>query len=73
VRVAVFVNGKRRVLRRGRHIRRVTLGRLPRRRFTVRVVATFSNGTQRSTTRTYKGCRKGRPRTHGRKGRGRRG
>jgi hypothetical protein len=73
VRVAVYVNGKRRVLRKGRHIGRVTLGRLPRRRFTVRVVTTFSDGTQRTTTRTYKGCGKSRPRTHGQKGRGRRG
>ena len=68
VRVSVFVNGKRRVLRRGRNIRRVTLGRLPKRRFTVKIVTVFSNGTQRTTTRLYKGCSKSRPRTHGRHG-----
>ena len=63
VRVEVFVNGRRILLRRGRDLRRVTLKRLPRRRFTVRIVATRRNGSQLTSTRTYRGCTKGRPRT----------
>jgi hypothetical protein len=63
VAVRVFVNGKRRVLRRGRDIKRVRITRLPRKRFTVRVVTTFSNGSKRASTRTYKGCTKSKPRT----------
>jgi hypothetical protein len=63
VRVAVFVNGKRRIVRRGRDIKRVTLARPPKGSFTVRIVTTFSNGSQRTSTRSYRGCAKGRPRT----------
>jgi hypothetical protein len=63
VAVRVFVNGKRRVLRRAHNIKRVRIKRLPRRSFTVRVVTTFSNGSKRASTRTYKGCKKSKPRT----------
>jgi beta-glucosidase len=63
VRVAVFVNGKRKLSRRGRDIKRVTLRRLPRGRFEVRVVATQSSGSTLTSTRTYKGCNKSRPTT----------
>ena len=63
VAVQVFVNGKRRVLRRGHDIKRVRIKALPRRSFTVRVVTTFSNGSSRASTRTYKGCKKSKPRT----------
>jgi dienelactone hydrolase len=66
VRVVVYVNGKRRLVRRGRNIRRVTLGHLPRKRFTVRIVATHSTGSQLVSTRTFRGCKKSRPRTRGR-------
>ena len=64
VRVRVFVNGKLRIKRRGRDIRRVTLRRLPRRNFRVRVVTTYSNGARRVSVRMYKGCGKSKPRTH---------
>jgi hypothetical protein len=64
VRVVVFVNGKKRVVKRGRDIKRVSLARLPKRNFTVRIVTTFSNGSKRASTRTYKGCTKSRPQTH---------
>jgi hypothetical protein len=57
------VNGKRRVVRRGRNIKRLTLARPPKGRFTVRIVTTFSNGAKRASTRTYRGCAKSRPRT----------
>jgi hypothetical protein len=63
VAVRVFVNGKRRVLRRGHDIKRVRIKRLPRRSFTVRVLTTFSNGSRRASTRTYRGCKKSKPRT----------
>ncbi len=62
--VRVFVNGKRRVARHGHNIKRVTLRRLPRKTFRVRVVTTYSNGRKRTSTRTYRGCKKSRPRTH---------
>jgi hypothetical protein len=42
----------------------VTIRRLPRKRFKVKVVTTYSSGTRRVSTRTYTGCRKSRPRTH---------
>jgi hypothetical protein len=63
VRVRVFVNGKRRVTRRGHSIRRVTLRRLPKLRFKVRIVVGYSNGKKRTTTRVYRGCTKGKART----------
>ena len=65
VRVLVFVNGKLRLRRRGHDIRRITLGRLPRKRFTVRIVATHSNGARLVSTRTYRGCKKSRPHVRG--------
>jgi hypothetical protein len=66
VRVAVYVNGKLKLRRRGRSIRRVRLRRLPRGRFRVRIVATQSSGSKLISTRTYRGCRKGRPHTRAR-------
>jgi hypothetical protein len=63
VRVEVFVNGKRTLRRRGRNIRRVTVKRLPRKRFTLRIVATQTGGSKLISTRRYRGCRKGRPTT----------
>jgi hypothetical protein len=61
--VRVFVNGKRRLHKRGRNIRRVTLRRLPKRKFKVKIVATQSGGSKLISTRTYRGCRKSRPHT----------
>src|SRR3954447_8831976 len=63
VKVAVFVNGKRKLLRRGRNIRRLTIKRLPRKRFTVTIVSTQSTGSKLRNTRTYRRCTKGRPHT----------
>jgi hypothetical protein len=63
VKVVVFVNGKRRLSLSGSDIKRVTLTRLPRKRFVVRVVATQNTGSRLTSTRTYHGCRKTRPRT----------
>ena len=61
--VEVYVNGVRKVVRRGRNVRSVTLRKLPKRRFVVRVVTTFADGKQRESTRTYRGCKKSKPRT----------
>jgi uncharacterized tannase-like protein DUF6351 len=63
VRVVVYVNGKRRLVRRGRNIKSVSLARPVKSRFTIRIVTTFSNGAKRASTRTYRGCKKSRPRT----------
>jgi hypothetical protein len=63
VRVEVFVNGRRVLRKRGHSLGRVTLRRLPRGTFTVKVVAKQSSGSSLVSTRTYRGCKKSRPRT----------
>jgi hypothetical protein len=63
VAVKVFVNGKLRVNRRGHDIKKVTLRRLPRRKFKVKIVAIRSGGSALVSTRTYRGCTKSRPTT----------
>ncbi|MEA2399159.1 MAG: cellobiose phosphorylase, partial [Thermoleophilaceae bacterium] len=63
VRVDLFVNGKRKLHRRGHDIRRIAIARLPQKRFTIRIVATQSSGSQLISTRRYNGCRKSRPHT----------
>jgi pimeloyl-ACP methyl ester carboxylesterase len=63
VRVVAYVNGKRKLRRSGRDIRRVTLRRLPRTgRMSVRIVATDHTGDKLISTRRWDGCRKGKPR-----------
>jgi hypothetical protein len=62
-RVVIFVDGKRKLARHGRDLRRVTLKRLPRGRFEVKIVATQSSGSTLTSTRVYRGCRKSRPTT----------
>jgi hypothetical protein len=64
VKVEVFINGRRELSRRGRDIRSITLRRLPRRVFHVKIVATQSSGSKLISTRTYRGCTKTRPTTH---------
>jgi beta-glucosidase len=61
VRVVVYVNGKRKLSRRGRNITRVSIARLPRKRFVVKVVQTQNTGAQIISTRVYDGCKKSRP------------
>jgi beta-glucosidase len=63
VAVEVFVNGKRRLKLRGRDLTRVTLRKLPKKRFVVRVVSTQNTGSQLISTRVYHGCKKTRPHT----------
>jgi hypothetical protein len=64
VRVQVFVNGKLKLSRRGRKLRRITIKRLPQGKFQVKVVATQNTGSILTSTRTYRGCKKSRPTTH---------
>jgi hypothetical protein len=63
VRVVIFVNGVRKLVKEGKDIKRVTLKRLPRKKFRVRVVSIHSNGARLISVRTYKGCKKSKPRT----------
>jgi YVTN family beta-propeller protein len=63
VKVEVFVNGVRKVVKRGHFVRSVSIKRLPRKRFVVKVVTTFESGKRRVSVRTYRGCTKSRPRT----------
>ena len=63
VRVVAFVNGRRVVRRSAYHITKLTLIRLPRDgKMTVRIVATHSSGSKIVSTRTWNGCKKGKPR-----------
>jgi hypothetical protein len=62
VRVDAYVNGKRRVVRRGSDLRRVELTKLSRTgKMTIRIVATHNTGSKVVSTRSWNGCRKGRP------------
>jgi sulfoquinovosidase len=63
VRVVAYVNGRRTRAVSGRRVTRFTLRRLPKGRFTVRIVAVSSSGQRTVSVRRYRGCRKGRPRT----------
>jgi predicted acyl esterase len=64
VKVVAYVNGKRVKSKRGKRVTRITLRRLPKRKFEVRIVATTSSGSRTISVRHYRGCRKSRPRTH---------
>ena len=64
VRVVAYVNGKRRLRKRGHDIKRITLKRLKRSgKLTIRIVSTHLTGSKLVSTRTYKGCKKGKSRT----------
>ena len=62
VRVEAFVNGKRALARSGRDIARIELAKLARTgRMTVRIVATHNTGSRVVSTRSWNGCKKGKP------------
>jgi sugar lactone lactonase YvrE len=63
VQADAFVNGKRKVHLRRHSIKRITLKKLPKGKFRVRIVARQSNGSRKISTRTYNGCKKSRPTT----------
>ena len=63
VKVEAWVNGKRTLKQRGHDIGRITLTGLPRDgKMTVRIVATHSSGSKVVSTRSWSGCKKGKPR-----------
>ncbi|MDX6644009.1 MAG: hypothetical protein QOD76_1971, partial [Solirubrobacteraceae bacterium] len=62
--VKLFINGKRKLHVTGKNIRRVTIKKLPQKKFKVRIVQTQDKGNVVTSTRTYHGCKKSRPRTH---------
>jgi hypothetical protein len=64
--VQVFINGKRKIHKKGAKIERLTLKKLPKKKFRVRIVATRASGVQSISVRTYRSCKKGKPKTHGR-------
>jgi predicted acyl esterase len=64
VRVRAYVNGKLSKSVKGRRVTRLTLRRLPRGVFTVKIVAVTDKRSRTISVRRYKGCKKSRPRTH---------
>jgi hypothetical protein len=64
VKVEAFVNGKRVLRRKGHKITKITLKKLPKKTFRVRIVATTNRGSRTISVRTYRGCKKGKPHTH---------
>ncbi|MDQ3935501.1 MAG: hypothetical protein M3340_12815 [Actinomycetota bacterium] len=63
VRVEAYANGRRRLRQSGRDITRITLKGLKRGgTLTIRVVATHNTGSKVVSTRTWRGCTKGKPR-----------
>jgi hypothetical protein len=63
VKVEVFVNGRRKLVRRGHDLRAITVKRLPKKVFRLKIVATQSTGSKLVSTRTYRGCTKSKPST----------
>jgi hypothetical protein len=59
----VYINGKLAKHVRGRNLKRITIARLPRGRFVVKIVTTSNHGSTLTSTRKYKGCVKGPPHT----------
>jgi YVTN family beta-propeller protein len=61
--VVVYVDGVRKVRKTGKNIKSVSIKKLPKRRFVVKVVTTYASGKKRESVRTYRGCKKSKPRT----------
>ncbi|MEA2143495.1 MAG: uncharacterized protein QOI64_1925 [Solirubrobacteraceae bacterium] len=72
VKAVAYVNGKRKASKKGRRITSITVKKLPQQVFTVKIVATASNGARTISVRRYRGCKKGRPSTTVRPPRGHR-
>jgi predicted acyl esterase len=64
VKVTVYVNGRKRFVKTGHRVTRVTLKRLPKGVFTVTIVARSNEGQETISVRRYRGCKKSRPHTH---------
>jgi hypothetical protein len=65
VSVQVFINGKSKLKKQSAAIERLTLKKLPKKKFKVRIVATRASGVQSISVRTYRGCKKSKVKTHG--------
>ena len=61
VAVNVYVNGKRVKHKRGRRVTRISIKRLPRGKFRVKIVALVNTGERVISVRTYKNCKKSKP------------
>jgi hypothetical protein len=62
VRVEAFVNGKRKLVRTGHDVKRIELAGLTRTgKMKVRIVATHNTGSKVVSTRSWNGCKKGKP------------
>jgi len=59
IRVTVYVGRKKVKTVTGTNLRKVTITRLPRGRFTVKLVTVTAKNVQITSTRTYRACRKG--------------
>jgi len=71
VRVRVYVNGRLVAVRRGRHLRRLVIPPVARPAgYRLRIDTFTRRGLFRRSVRSVRGCRRGRPRTIGRHGRG---
>ncbi|MEA2352803.1 MAG: hypothetical protein QOJ14_1217, partial [Thermoleophilaceae bacterium] len=62
--VNVYVNGRRKVHKEGHRVRHISIPKLPKRRFVVKIVALTNHGERVISVRHYHGCKKGRPHTH---------
>ena len=65
VKVAAYVNGRRKLVRKGHSLKRLTLKRLPQKTFRVTIVNYQSTGSKLVSTRTYRGCTKSKPHSKG--------
>jgi opacity protein-like surface antigen len=61
--VTIYVNGKRTRTVKATRVTRVTVSKLPRKTFKVRIVARSNSGRRTISTRTYRGCKKSAPHT----------
>jgi pimeloyl-ACP methyl ester carboxylesterase len=57
VRATVYVNGRKKLVKRGRRVRRVTLRHVPKGRFRVRIVGRTANGRKVVTVRRFRACK----------------
>lgn len=63
VAVSAFVNGKRVRHKRGHRVKKLVLRGLPKGVFTLKIVATTNRHSRTTSTRRYRGCKKGKPHT----------
>ena len=63
VRAEVFVNKKRKKVFTGTDVKKITIKKLPQKKFKVEIRVTSDNGAVRTSSRTYKGCKKSRAST----------